>query len=371
MDEIETIVIGAGVVGLAIGRALAEKGQQVLVLEAEPDFGSGISARNSEVIHAGIYYPEGSLKARACVEGRTLLYDYLKSRGLPYRQCGKFIVASQDSQIDKLKEIKMRAEQAGVFDLEWVSAADIQAQEPNVSCVAGLWSPSTGIIDSHGYMQGLLTDIETHGGQLVCHTPVVSVEVVDNGFEVTTGGEHPFSIHCKNLINSAAFGAQTIAAATKGLDPKFVPPLYYARGAYFVLAGKPVFSHLIYPVPEPGGLGVHVTLDMGGQVRFGPDVEWIDSLDYTLKPERSQSFYKAIRAYYPALEDGALLPGYTGVRPKLKAKGEGDADFLISGPSTHGVKGLVNLFGIESPGLTSSLALANLVAQELSGELNA
>lgn len=365
MDEVETIVIGAGVVGLAIGRALSLAGQDVLVLEAEPDFGTGISSRNSEVIHAGIYYPEGSLKARACVEGKALLYDYVKARHVPYRNCGKFIVASHADQVGKLEEIKGKAERAGVFDLEWVTTDRLKAEEPHVHAVAALWSPSTGVIDSHGLMQALLADIETHGGQLVCQTPVERVAVDGDGFTVTTGGPDPFSIRCKTLVNAAAFGAHQIALNTEGLDPAHVPPLYYARGCYFTISGKPAFTHLIYPVPEPGGLGVHVTLDMGGQVKFGPDVEWIPELNYDLNPARADSFYAAIRRYFPSLPDHALQPGYTGVRPKLKNKGEGDADFVISGPAQHGVPGLVNLFGIESPGLTASLALARQVASAL------
>jgi L-2-hydroxyglutarate oxidase LhgO len=365
MDEIETVVIGAGVVGLAIGRALAMAGQDVLVLEAESDFGTGISSRNSEVIHAGIYYPEGSLKARMCVEGKGLLYDYVKARHVPYRNCGKFIVATHDDQTGKLEEIKGKAERAGVFDLEWVTTARLKTEEPHVNAVAALWSPSTGIIDSHGLMQALLGDIEAHGGQLVCQTPVERVEVTGSGFIVTTGGPDPFSIRCKTLVNSAAFGAHKIAETIDGLDAAHVPPLYYARGCYFTLSGKPAFSRLIYPVPEPGGLGVHVTLDMGGQVKFGPDVEWIPELNYDLNPARAEKFYAAIRRYFPALPDDALQPGYTGVRPKLKNQGEGDADFVISGPDNHGIPGLINLFGIESPGLTSSLALASRVTAAL------
>jgi L-2-hydroxyglutarate oxidase LhgO len=254
---------------------------------------------------------------------------------------------------------------AGVFDLEWVTTARLKTEEPHVNAVAALWSPSTGIIDSHGLMQALLGDIEAHGGQLVCQTPVERVEVTGSGFIVTTGGPDPFSIRCKTLVNSAAFGAHKIAETIDGLDAAHVPPLYYARGCYFTLSGKPAFSRLIYPVPEPGGLGVHVTLDMGGQVKFGPDVEWIPELNYDLNPARAEKFYAAIRRYFPALPDDALQPGYTGVRPKLKNQGEGDADFVISGPDNHGIPGLINLFGIESPGLTSSLALASRVTAAL------
>lgn len=363
MDHIDSVVVGAGVVGLSAARALALRGHEVLLIEAEESFGMGTSSRNSEVIHAGIYYPKGSIKARACVAGRAMLYDYLASRHVPHKKLGKLIVAANSAQEEALAAIKAKAEGNGVEGMRYLSAAEISEKEPNIRVAAALWSPETGILDTHAYMQALLGDLEASGGQFVPHTPFLRAKVIAEGFHVEVGGAEPFAFTCSRLVNAGGLGAQGVAKGIEGLEAKHIPPLFYARGAYFVMAGKSPFSHLVYPVPEPGGLGVHVTLDMGGQARFGPDVEWIDSVDYTLKPERGEKFYAAVRAYFPDLKDGALLPGYTGIRPKLVGPGEPDADFVIQGEETHGVKGLVNLFGIESPGLTSSLWLGQEVAK--------
>jgi len=371
MDHVDTIITGAGVVGLAVGRALALRGDGVLVLERENHFGTGISSRNSEVIHAGIYYPAGSLKARTCLEGKHRLYDYLATRQVPYHKCGKLIVATNAAQLAQLEKIEARALANGVDDLQWRSTEEVGRAEPNVRCVGALWSPSTGIIDSHAYMQALIADMEAAGGQLVLNADVRGVEIMGaefaDGFVVQVadaGGAAgaPYRLHCSRFINCAGLGAQAVAAHIFGLPPAAIPPLYYAKGTYFGLSGKAPFSRLIYPVPEAGGLGVHVTIDMGGQVRFGPDVQWVDALDFDPDPLRAQHFYGAIRQYYPDLPDGALVPAYCGIRPKLKAQGEGDADFVVSGRDDHGITGLVNLFGIESPGLTASLAIAEQVA---------
>jgi L-2-hydroxyglutarate oxidase LhgO len=366
MDYVDTIVVGAGVVGLAVGRAMAQRGEGVIVLEAEPHFGTGISSRNSEVIHAGIYYPAGSLKALTCVEGKRRLYDYLAARTVPYRKCGKLIVATTREQVAELEKIEARARANGVDDLQWRSGADVNRLEPDIRCVAALWSPSTGIIDSHAYMQALIADLEAAGGQLVLNAAFAGAEI-DDGFIVAVTDTHSpdaplYRLRCGRLINCAGLGAQDVAARMEGLEAAFIPPLHYAKGTYFGLAGKTPFSHLIYPVPEPGGLGVHVTIDLAGQARFGPDVQWMDAIDFDPDPARAAHFYGAIRRYYPALPDDGLLPAYCGIRPKLKAQGEGDSDFMISGSGEHGVRGLVNLFGIESPGLTASLAIAERAA---------
>lgn len=369
MDQVDVVVAGAGVVGLAVSRALALAGQQVLLLEASADFGSGISSRNSEVIHAGIYYNRDSLKAQYCVRGKNLLYSYLNEREIPYRKCGKYIVATSEAQIEKLESIMKRALQAGVDDLTWISAKELNVAEPNVRAVLALWSPSTGIIDSHSYMQSLLGDLENNGGILVTSTPIIRVIANHTtGFKVYTGGAEPHVVECRRFVNCAGLGAQKLASSIIGLDSSHVPPLYYSRGAYFVLNKTKVFNHLIYPVPEPGGLGVHVTLDLGGQIKFGPDVEWINDESYELDESRAAAFYDAIRKYYPALAEGDLLPGYTGIRPKIVPPGAPDADFIISGSRNHHIAGLVNLFGIESPGLTASLAIAEGVSSILLNE---
>ena len=362
MDRIEAIVVGAGVVGLAIGRALALAGREVLVLEAERHFGTGTSSRNSEVLHAGIYYPAGSLKARLCVEGRRMLYEYCAARGVAHRRLGKLIVATRGGQVEALQSILARAHGNGVENIAIVDAAEARRLEPQLSCVAALHSRETGIVDSHGLMLALLGDLESAGGALACASPFSRAERDGDGWIVRTGGEAPFALEADLLVNAAGLQAQEVAARIESLLPEHVPTRHLARGCYFQLAGRAPFSRLIYPVPVPGGLGVHLTLDLGGQARFGPDVEWIDTIDYTVDPRRADAFYAEVREYWPQLPDASLAPAYAGIRPKLAGPGEPAADFVITGPGSHGVPGLVNLFGIESPGLTACLAIGGHVA---------
>lgn len=366
MDTVDCIVIGAGVVGLAIGRALALAGREVVVLEAEETFGTATSSRNSEVIHAGIYYPQGSLKAELCVRGRELLYDYCQTHGVDHQRVGKFIVATEEAQVATLADIQQAAIANGVQDLRMCAQAEVAAAEPEVRCHAALFSPSTGIIDSQGYMRALLGEIEAHGGWLARSAPVVAVaQRPEGGFVVSVGGEAAMDLGCDILVSSAGLQAGQIAALCAPWGTTDFPQTYYAKGNYFSLSVKSPFRHLIYPVPVPGGLGTHATLDLGGQVRFGPDVEWIEELDYQVNAERAAQFYPAVRAFWPGLPDGALQPAYSGIRPKISAPGAPAADFLILDESRHGVPGLVHLAGIESPGLTSSLALAEKVARSL------
>ena len=362
MDRVECVVVGAGIVGLAAARALALAGREVVILEAEDAIGTHTSSRNSEVIHAGIYYPQGSLKARACVEGRRLLYAYCEAHGVPFRRCGKLIVATNEGQIAELKGIQEKARDNGVADVVEISAAEAMRLEPALHCVAALLSPSTGIIDSHALMLAYLGDAEDAGAMLGLKSPLSGVLVARSGFELHSGETR---IRSKFLVNSAGIRAPSVAGLIEGFPRERIPPEYYAKGNYYSLTGRPPFSRLVYPVPEPGGLGVHVTLDLAGQARFGPDVEWIERPDYTVDPRRAERFYAAIRRYWPALADGALAPGYAGIRPKISGPNEPAADFVIQGPAEHGVPGLVNLFGIESPGLTASLALADDVAARL------
>ena len=366
MDQIDCVVIGAGVVGLAVARELTLRGREVLVLDSGSTIGSGISSRNSEVIHAGIYYPQGSLKARLCVAGRQMLYDYCAQRQLSHQRCGKLIVATQADQVARLQQIQGAARANGADDLEMLNAAQANALEPALSCVAALWSPSTGIIDAHGYMLALQGDLENAGGLVVLNTRIVSAEVTGSGFVLTMADESQLAT--RMLVNAAGLHAPSVAKRIEGLDVRHVPTAYFAKGNYFALSGRAPFSRLIYPVPETAGLGVHLTLDMGGQAKFGPDVQWVDSPDdFTVDPARGDLFYGEARKYWPALPDGALVPGYAGIRPKISAPGEPAADFLVQGPVQHGVANLVNLFGIESPGLTSSLALGQYAA-DLLGE---
>ena len=359
MERLDAVVVGAGIVGLAVARALAMAGREVVVLEAEDAIGTHTSSRNSEVIHAGIYYPKGSLKARTCVAGKELLYEYCVSHGVPHRRSGKLIVASSENQLDELRAIQQKAHANGVADVVWMTQAQVNALEPAVRCVAGLYSPSTGIIDSHALMLAYQGDAEAHGAMLAFKSPLEKCEVVPDGFILQE------SIHAKIVVNSAGLRAPSVAALIQGFDRKYIPRELYAKGNYYTLTGKSPFSRLVYPVPEPGGLGVHVTLDMAGQARFGPDVEWVERIHYEVDPRRSERFYAAIRRYWPGLPDGALAPGYSGIRPKTAGPGEPAPDFAIQGPRLHGVPGLVHLFGIESPGLTASLALASLVLEEL------
>ena len=366
MERIDTVVIGAGVVGLASARALALGGREVIMLEEADAIGTGTSSRNSEVIHAGIYYPTGSLKAQLCVQGKEALYTYCAERGVEHKRCGKLIVATAPAQLDGLKALKAKAEANGVLDLQWLDGAQARKLEPSLNAEAALLSPSTGIIDSHGLMLAYQGDAENAGAVLAFKSPVLAGRVADDGFELSVGGEAPMELACKTLVNAGGLGANAFAARLEGLAPEHAPPLYLAKGNYFTLSGRAPFSHLIYPVPEQAGLGVHLTLDLQGQARFGPDVEWIDEIDYAVDPARGDVFYAAIRAYWPDLADGALAPAYAGIRPKLQAPGEPARDFLIEGPETHGVAGLVNLFGIESPGLTASLAIATKTVKLLS-----
>jgi L-2-hydroxyglutarate oxidase LhgO len=365
MESVDAVVVGAGVVGLAVARALALGGREVLVLEASEAFGTGTSSRNSEVIHAGIYYPTGSAKAGLCVEGKRMLYAYCAARGVPHRRIGKVLVAAEASEIPVLDGYARKAAANGV-PLEPLSAADVARLEPAVSAVAGLWSETTGIVDSHGLMLALLGDAEGAGATLVVHTPVLEGRAVDGGFELRTGGDEPMDLRCTLLVNAAGLSAQRVARAIAGMPAAHVPPAHYAKGHYFTLAGRSPFSHLVYPMPDHAGLGIHVTLDLAGQCKFGPDVtRWPQAPDYTFEDGLEPKFYAAIRRYWPELPDGALQPGYTGVRPKVSGPTEPAGDFVIQGPEVHGLAGLVNLFGIESPGLTSSLAIAREVALRL------
>lgn len=368
MDRVDCIIAGAGVVGLAIAREMARRGLEVLILEREAAYGTGTSSRNSEVIHAGIYYDPGSLKARLCVRGRDMLYAYAAENGVPHRRCGKLIVATSADQTAALDGIVVRAAASGVTDLRRLSAAEAQAMEPQLSCTAALLSPSTGIVDSHALMLSLLGQAEAGGAMLSLGSRVEAVEVVPDGFVVTTrdmaSGEQ-FPMGARMFINAAGLHASEVAAAILGLSPGHVPQTLYARGNYYSLPGRPAFSRLVYPVPEPGGLGVHLTLDLAGGMRFGPDVDWIETVDYRVNGARRGHFQTEIRKYWPGLPEDALAPTYCGIRPKLSGPGAPAADFRIDGEEMHGVPGLVNLFGIESPGLTSSLAIAELVSARL------
>lgn len=356
VEKVEAIVVGAGVVGLAIARALAKSGRETLVLEAETLIGSGTSSRNSEVIHAGIYYPKGSLKARSCVEGRDRLYRYAASRGVPHKRLGKLIVATEDAEIPIIRKLQKTAADNGVDDLLMIDRSAALALEPNLRCVAALISPSTGIIDSHQLMLAYQGDAEAKGAVVAFGTRLERGMVADRGLRVIAGGTE---IACDMLVNSAGLAAQGVAQAIEGFPKSAIPKPWFVKGNYFTLEGKPPFSRLIYPVPAHAGLGVHVTVDLGGQVRFGPDTEEISDFNYDVDPARGLSFYEAIRRYYPDLRDGSIKPAYSGIRPKLEAAKAGQVDFVIQGPRDHGVPGMVNLFGIESPGLTASLALAD------------
>ncbi|AHL77240.1 FAD-dependent oxidoreductase [Stutzerimonas stutzeri] len=371
MERVDCVVIGAGVVGLAVARAMALAGREVLVLEAESAIGSGTSSRNSEVIHAGIYYPQGSLKARLCVAGRDALYAFCESHGVPYRRCGKLIVATDESQLAGLDQLQAHAQANGVHDLQRLDVDQIKVLEPQLNAVAGLLSPSTGIVHSHALMLALQGDAQTAGALLALRAPVSAIEATATGLRVDVGGDEPMALLATCVINCAGHAAPWIAGYTRGLAAKSVPPRYFAKGSYFSLATSTPFRHLVYPLPEPGGLGVHLTLDLGGQARFGPDVEWVDSLDYTMNESRAGGFYAAIRRYWPGLPDGALQPAYTGIRPKISGPDEAAADFRIDGPAEHGIAGLVNLFGIESPGLTAALAIADEVCLRLAQDARA
>jgi L-2-hydroxyglutarate oxidase LhgO len=367
MESIECAVIGAGVVGLGIAEALARAGHETLILEQHAAVGTQISARNSEVIHAGIYYPADSLKARLCVLGRDLLYRFCSDHGVRHRRCGKLIAATSAGQIPELRAIAAHAEACGVHDLQFLSRAEARALEPELECAAALLSPSTGIIDAHEYMSALVGLAEQQGATLATRSAVTGLRALGEGIEIRVGGEEAGgnespALHARWLINAAGLDAPKLAREIEGFPANWVPATYYAKGSYFSSGQRAPFSRLIYPVPEPGGLGVHLTLDQAGQARFGPDVEWTNELDFSVDERRSARFYTAIRRYWPGLKDGALTPAYAGIRPKLSGPGQPNADFRIDGPADHGVQGLVNLFGIESPGLTASLAIAELIS---------
>lgn len=360
-ESIECVVIGAGVVGLAVARTLALRGRETLILEAEPAIGTATSSRSSEVIHAGIYYPAGSAKARFCVAGKRLLYEFCEARGVAHRRCGKLIVAADEAQIPALHSIEGMARANGVVDLDWLTADAARAQEPELNVVAALFSPSTGIVDSHGFMLALQGDFEQAGGVIAFRSPLVRGRYDDEAIHLEAGTAKDMSLAASVVINCTGLHAQEVAHRIEGVPKWSIPAAYFAKGNYYVLQAKSPFRRLVYPVPEPGGLGVHATLDLAGQTRFGPDVEWVERLDYAVDPTRADRFYAAIRRYWPALPGGSLRPGYAGIRPKLHAPNEPAADFLIQGPDVHGVRGLVNLYGIESPGLTSALAIAEHV----------
>lgn len=367
MEQVDCVVIGAGVVGLAVAREMALQGRETILLERENAFGTISSARNSEVIHAGIYYPKGSLKAQLCVQGNRMLYEYCRTHQVATQPYGKLIVASDETQIGDLQAILYKAQNNQVPEIGIISGEEAKRLEPQLRCSAAILSASTGIVDSHGYMLSLLGGFEDAGGMVAYQSPLISAKTLgakaENGFALEIGGADEMQIQTQLLINCAGLSAPAIARKIEGLDAGQVPKAYFAKGNYFSLSGKSPFTHLIYPIPEPGGLGVHLTLDMGGQAKFGPDVEWLDidsehQIDYTVNPKRSEGFYEAVRRYWPGLKDGSLQPDYSGVRAKIVPPNAPAGDFCINGPSEHGLQGLYNLYGFESPGLTSSLAIA-------------
>ncbi len=360
-DRVDCIVIGAGVVGLAVARELAMCGRETIVLESEQHIGTGTSSRNSEVIHAGIYYVPGSLKARLCVEGKQLLYDYCAARGIAHDNCGKLIVATTADQAGRLRDIVANAQANGVRDLEILDRGTVGAMEPELECVSAILSPSTGIVDSHALMLGLQGDLEAADGMIAFGSPVVGGERSREGVVLQVGGDTASEIAARRVINCAGLSAQQVSSAVAGIETKSIPPLHLAKGNYYSLDKRAPFTRLVYPAPGQHGLGIHFTLDLAGRGRFGPDVEWVDQISYEVDPSRADSFYGAIRKYWPGLPDGVLSPAYSGIRPKLQAPGGNPRDFVIQDASEHGVPGLINLYGIESPGLTASMAIANHV----------
>ncbi len=362
MDSTDCLVIGAGVVGLAVARELARMGREVIVVEAEDAIGTGTSSRNSEVIHAGIYYPTGLAKTRLCVEGKALLYDFCRQYGVPHRRCGKLIVAADAAETPKLAALAAQARANGVDDLVWLTGDEASGLEPALKAERAILSPSTGIVDSHALMLALRGDAEAHGATVALATPVVSGRAEDGRVVIETGGAEPMRLAAALVVNAAGLGAQAVARTIAGVRADSIPPLHLAKGSYFALSVRSPFSRLVYPMPAAGGLGVHLTLDLAGQARFGPDVEWIETIDYSVDLRRGDSFYAAIRTYWPDLPDGALQPAYAGVRPKIARPGGSSTDFVIQTEADHGAPGLINLFGIESPGLTASLAIARDIA---------
>jgi L-2-hydroxyglutarate oxidase LhgO len=367
MNDFDLAVIGAGAVGLAVAAEAAQRSLSVIVLEMHAIPGMGNSSRNSEVVHAGLYYPTGSLKHRLCVAGRRRLYDFLEDAHVPYRKCGKLVVATSDQELSAISGIFARAQANGVEGVELIDARAVARMEPEITAVGALWSPETGIFDSHAYMVALIARIEAHGGLVALRSPVARVVVRSHGFSIETGGTEPATITATRLVNSAGLMAPAVSSRIEGLDPVHIPQQRMAKGSYFGLTGRAPFTHLVYPAPVDGGLGVHSTLDLSGRVRFGPDVEWLadgmtpDEVDYAVNPTRADSFYAAIRRYWPGLKDGTLSADYAGCRPKLSRPGEPAADFVIQSQDTHGVAGFITLYGIESPGLTASLAIAEEV----------
>ena len=362
-DTIDTLVIGAGVVGLAVARAVARSGRDVLVVEKAAAIGSGTSSRNSEVIHAGIYYQPGSLKAHLCVEGKALLYDFCERAGVEARRVGKLIVAQTEMEVAKLEALQKTARQNGVDDLTWMTSAEAARLEPELVCAGALHSPSTGIVDSHGLMLALQGDAEAHGATVALRTRFVSGEITSNGISAELQDEegNTMQIACRALVNCAGHGAHSVAAGLEGYDRSLLPPRFLAKGSYCNVVGRSPFSRLIYPIPVPGALGTHVTLDQQGRARLGPNIEWVESENYYVSDRIVEEFAKACEGFWPGVRDRELTPAYCGIRPKVHGPQEAFADFIIQGPDAHGVPGLVNLFGIESPGLTSSLAVANRV----------
>ena len=364
--DFDAAVVGAGAVGLACGYALALAGQSVVVLEAERLIGQGVSARNSEVVHAGLYYPTGSLKAELCVRGRRLLYPFLDAHGVAYDKCGKIVVAASEAEIPRVEAVARQAGANGVEGLRMLTGDQVRALEPQARALMGLWSPETGILDGHGYMLALRGEIEARGGAVAVEAPFERAEPLpDGGFRLRAGGPHPTQLVVRQLVIAGGLGAQAAAARIEGYPAAEIPALHYGKGVYFALAGQAPFRRLVYPPPAPGALGVHYKRDLAGRAHFGPDLQFVDSLDYAVDPARARGFYDHVRHFWPALPDGALLPGYAGIRPKLHGPGEPQPDFRIDGPERHGLEGLVSLFGIESPGLTSSLAIGERVAQRL------
>jgi L-2-hydroxyglutarate oxidase LhgO len=368
-ERVESVVIGAGVVGLAVARALALAGREVIVVEAAEGIGTHTSSRNSEVIHAGLYYTPGSLKARLCVAGKNLLYAFCAQHGVPHRRIGKVVVATEQAEIGALEAYVAKAQANDVSDLRWLNQGELRELEPAVLAVAGFHSPSTGIVDSHALMLALQGEAESHGANVAFLSPVISGEVGDKEIVLAVGGAEPMTLACDCVVNSAGLFAQNVARSLRGLTPGSIPPQYFAKAHYYTLSGASPFHRLIYPVATNASLGVHVTLDLAGQARFGPDVCWVDGVNYDFDHSRAPLFYSAIRRYYPGLRDGRLVPGYTGIRPKISGPTQPAADFLVQGPADHGVPGLVNLYGIESPGLTAALAIAEYVRDLLRPDL--
>ncbi len=364
MEQVDCIVIGAGVVGLAVARAMARKGREVIILEKADAFGTETSSRNSEVIHAGVFYVHGSLKERLCIEGRDKMYAFCDAYGVAYKRTTKLIYAAQESEIEGLRALQKHARDSGVH-LTWMSSSDARRLEPELHCAAALHSPLSGIVDSHALMLAFLGDAEAHGASIAYNSPVVGGAAGDAGVEIETGGPDAMRLQARTVINCAGLGAQRVGRAVNGVRPESVPPQHLAKGSYFYLSGKPPFSRLIYPLPGRASLGLHYTRDLAGQGRFGPDLEWVEAVDYHVQEQRERLFYEEIRRYWPGLPDGALRPGYSGVRPKIQGPGEPAKDFVIQMPQETGVNGFVALYGIESPGLTSCLAIADWVAERI------